>query len=76
MMGAPAMGEQCSMCKHFLGMRALPEVEEGLESDVVVYCDAFPNGIPDAITNGRDHSKPYRGDHGIRFQPLNAKAPD
>lgn len=33
-------------------------------------CDAFPNGIPAEIANGRVvHRKPYIGDHGMRYQP-------
>lgn len=32
-------------------------------------CDAFPDGIPDAIYQGGfDHRRPYPGDHGIRFE--------
>ena len=32
-------------------------------------CDAFPDGIPDAITvDGFDHRQPFDGDHGIRFE--------
>ena len=31
-------------------------------------CDAFPEGIPDAIYGGGfDHRKAFPGDHGIRF---------
>ena len=34
-------------------------------------CAAFPDGIPEAIlTNKHDHRKPYKGDHGILFDPL------
>lgn len=34
-------------------------------------CDAFPDGIPDAIYDeGFDHTKPYEGDSGIQFEPL------
>lgn len=74
-MGAPIPSAQCLRCKHFRGMEAV-ETEPGLEPDVVLVCDAFPRGIPDAITEGRDHSRPYPGDHGIRFEPLeNDKAP-
>ena len=34
-------------------------------------CTAFPEGIPRVIVlAANDHSKPVRGDHGIRFEPL------
>jgi hypothetical protein len=33
-------------------------------------CNAFPHGIPDEIILGRiDHTRPYPGDNGIRFEP-------
>lgn len=32
-------------------------------------CDAFPNGIPDAIfEDGRGHHQPVPGDHGRQFK--------
>ncbi len=32
-------------------------------------CKAFPDGIPTKITvGGFDHRKPYRGDHGVRWE--------
>ena len=37
-------------------------------------CEAYPNGIPNAIINGEhDHTKPYPGDNGIRFEPIEAE---
>ncbi|MCJ7639935.1 MAG: hypothetical protein MUO70_08715 [Euryarchaeota archaeon] len=33
-------------------------------------CEAFPLRIPQPILIGKyDHRKPYKGDHGIKFQP-------
>jgi len=46
----------CDLCKH------------ARENDT---CDAFPDGIPEAILTGDfDHTTPYPGDHGIQFEPI------
>lgn len=48
---------QCVECKH-----------HGEE----LTCTAFPDGIPAIILTGEhDHTKPYPGDNGIRFEPIN-----
>ena len=37
----------------------------------VMTCDAFPQGIPVEILAGEiDHTKPYEGDNGIQFEPV------
>ena len=34
-------------------------------------CKAFPDGIPEKILTGEhDHTKPFKGDNGIRFEPI------
>ena len=34
-------------------------------------CKAFQNGIPEEILIGEnDHTKPYKGDNGIQFEPI------
>mgnify|MGYP006865011989 CR=1 FL=1 len=34
-------------------------------------CKAYPNGIPTEIIVGEhDHTKPFKGDGGIRFEPI------
>jgi hypothetical protein len=52
----------CSGCLHFM-----PDEPE-------LVCKAYPGGIPDAIIEGKvDHRKPFKGDNGIRFEPLQQK---
>ena len=52
-------------CKHFLGVRYLGEFEDS----EVVYCSAFPDGIPSEIAYGDNlHLTPFPGDHGIQFK--------
>ena len=43
------------------------------EESEVVFCKAFPDGIPNEIAYGDNpHLEPYPGDHGIRFEPREA----
>lgn len=38
-------------------------------------CDAFPDGVPLIIqTNEFDHRRPFPGDNGIRFSPVDDNA--
>ena len=50
----------CMFCKHF-----------DLEEKAINKCKAFPDGIPEEIMIGKfDHRKKYKGDNGIRFEPI------
>lgn len=72
-MGAPRIPEQCVKCLHFFGMGELAESDwaSGVEPIPPLICKAFPKRIPDAIATGKhDHREPYKGDNGIRFEPL------
>jgi hypothetical protein len=50
-------GPNCLKCKHW--------------NKRTIICEAFPNGIPDEIFwEYADHTKPFKGDKGIRFEEL------
>lgn len=55
---------QCDFCKHIYSVdKELPTVKD-------YKCKAFPKGIPEVIIdNEHDHTKPYPGDNGIRYEP-------
>jgi len=47
---------QCLFCKHYQGLWQ---------------CDAYPEKIPVEIATGEhDHTKPFKGDQGVRFEPI------
>jgi hypothetical protein len=52
----------CSLCKH--------KHQDSLTfRNSFPTCDAFPNGIPEAVRKNRiDHRKALAGDNGIRFE--------
>ncbi len=53
----------CSFCQNF-----------DLSDPVARQCSAFPAGIPLPIWNGENnHTEPYPGDNGIRFQSVEIK---
>lgn len=64
-MTTPAAPPICYECKHFN------------ENPEVLTCTAFPDGIPfEIITSEFDHHKPYPGDHGIQFEPIEEQSSD
>lgn len=53
----PVYSPVCTLCRH-------------LKSLEYRTCTAFPDGIPYEIWDGEnDHTKPYKGDNGILFEP-------
>lgn len=53
--GVQVLDSQCNHCRHYGGSGV---------------CPAFPSGIPVGILAGMvDHSQPYPGDNGIRYEP-------
>ena len=70
-MDAPIPSEKCALCERLGGIVFAEDDEaSSLGARSRMGCEAFPEGIPDAISEGRFvHTKPYRGDHGLRFVP-------
>lgn len=55
--------KQCQLCQRF-GNKA------EYQGDVPV-CEAFPQGIPEEILNGKNkHLTPFPGDHDLQFIPV------
>lgn len=50
------LSEECATCTH---------------ARHSLTCEAFPDGIPEAIASGKvSHVEPYPGDGGIRYEPI------
>ena len=49
---------QCLKCKHYQG---------------AIKCKAFKIIPPNIYNNKHDHRKPYPGDNGIQFEPIEKK---
>ncbi len=54
-----SIGIQCPSCKNFFKRKKKFK------------CRAFKNGIPIKIVTGQfDHTKPFKNDNGIRYDPI------
>lgn len=54
---------KCSICKN--------RFYKNGEQYSLCTCKAFPNGIPlEIIREEVDHTKPYPGDNGIQYEPI------
>lgn len=73
---AAPRSDTCLLCEHYIGSKIAPHVDDTIEGDHVIYCSAFPDGIPDEITYGTiDHRQPFHGDNGLVFTLKTKRAP-
>jgi hypothetical protein len=70
-MSEPILSPQCARCAHYRGPGGkIKRIGDGFAMIAFVTCDAYPRGIPGKICSERhDHRFPFKGDHGIRFEP-------
>lgn len=84
-MGDPLAPTQCWTCRHlFWNMRKTdpsirplvsdPDLDPSMSGSDIHACAAFPNGIPPAIRESRfRHDRPFPGDHGLCFAPVDER---
>jgi len=52
---------QCYNCKNFIGKKSVTNNK---------FCGAFKSIPEEILTGEHDHTKPYKGDNGITFEPI------
>lgn len=61
-MTSPMIAVQCDNCKNNLWFKARLKT---------LHCKAFSEGIPtEILSDSFDHTNPFPGDNGIRFEPI------
>lgn len=67
----PPPSEQCAVCTRFYGVQHVGDAVDELAPT----CRAFPTGIPREINlEEHDHRRPFEGDGGVLFDPINEEA--
>jgi hypothetical protein len=65
----PKEPDVCDTCIHFLRTFTDPPLNSRVSDLSRWRCEAFPNGMPDAIMYDEfDHHDPFPGDHGMQYQ--------
>lgn len=70
-----SMMKPCEFCTRLISLgRGRKEDEPDVGTIYESSCEAYPDGIPDMIYSGFwNHEKPYDGDNGVLFDPIETK---
>jgi hypothetical protein len=66
----PYHADICGNCRHYTGIKEVPDDDPDIEAEYLHFCKAFTDGegIPKAILRGENaHTAVFAGDGGIAF---------